>query len=106
MSPAAPRGREGSTCMTATASHQPSREEIEAWAHELEALYARFAPRFERSEPRRLVYRLMVRTLAPPEAVLHWSPGVVFTRPVPGAATTADALGMCSCRNKKPSDQS
>jgi hypothetical protein len=45
--------REGSTCMTATASHQPCLEEIEAWAHELEALHARIAPRFERSEPRR-----------------------------------------------------
>jgi SRSO17 transposase len=39
--------------MTSAASYQPSREEIEAWAHELEALHARIASRFQRSEPRR-----------------------------------------------------
>jgi SRSO17 transposase len=39
--------------MTATVSYQPRLGEIEAWAHELEALHARIAPRFERSEPRR-----------------------------------------------------
>jgi SRSO17 transposase len=39
--------------MTTAASYQPNLEEIEEWAHELDALHARIAPRFERAEPRR-----------------------------------------------------
>jgi hypothetical protein len=39
--------------MTATVSYQPRRGDIEAWAHELEALHTRIARCFERSEPRR-----------------------------------------------------
>jgi hypothetical protein len=39
--------------MNATASYQPRGGEIDAWAHELEALHARIASRFERCEPRR-----------------------------------------------------
>lgn len=34
-------------------SYEPRLEEIEAWGHELDALHARIAPRFERAEPRR-----------------------------------------------------
>jgi SRSO17 transposase len=34
-------------------SYEPRLEEIEGWARELDALHARIAPRFERSEPRR-----------------------------------------------------
>lgn len=34
-------------------SHEPCLAEIEGWAHELDALHARIAPRFERAEPRR-----------------------------------------------------
>jgi hypothetical protein len=48
--------REGSTsmiAMTATAAYQPRLEEIEARAYELEAVHARIAPCFQRSEPRR-----------------------------------------------------
>ncbi len=41
------------TSATSAASYQPSMGEIEHWAHELEALHARIAPRFERAEPRR-----------------------------------------------------
>jgi hypothetical protein len=43
--------REGSACMTATVSYVPTLGEIEAWAHELEALHARIALRFERRSP-------------------------------------------------------
>jgi hypothetical protein len=43
--------------MSASTSSAPSYEprlvEIEGWVHELDALHARIAPRFERSEPRR-----------------------------------------------------
>jgi hypothetical protein len=34
-------------------SYEPRLEEIEGWVHELDALHARIAPRFERFEPRR-----------------------------------------------------
>jgi SRSO17 transposase len=34
-------------------SYEPRLEEIEGWVHELDALHARIAPRFERAEPRR-----------------------------------------------------
>jgi hypothetical protein len=52
-------------------------------------------------EVRRLVYRLVVRALAPPDLVLHWCAGVACTRPGRCAATTgSDALGMC-CRRKQ-----
>jgi SRSO17 transposase len=34
-------------------SYEPRLEEIEGWGHELDALHARIAPRFERAEPRR-----------------------------------------------------
>ncbi len=34
-------------------SYEPCLEEIEGWAHELDALHARIAPHFERAEPRR-----------------------------------------------------
>jgi SRSO17 transposase len=36
-----------------TPSYEPRLEEIEGWIHELDALHARIAPRFERAEPRR-----------------------------------------------------
>ncbi len=36
-----------------TPSYEPRLEEIESWAHELDALHTRIAPRFERAEPRR-----------------------------------------------------
>jgi SRSO17 transposase len=34
-------------------SYEPRLAEIEGWAHELDSLHARIAPRFERAEPRR-----------------------------------------------------
>jgi SRSO17 transposase len=39
--------------MPSAASYQPTMGEIVAWAHDLDALHARIAPRFERAEPRR-----------------------------------------------------
>ena len=42
------------TASTSSApSYEPLIEEIEGWAHELDALHSRIAPRFERAEPRR-----------------------------------------------------
>jgi SRSO17 transposase len=35
-----------------TPSYEPRLDEIEGWGHELDALHARIAPRFERAEPR------------------------------------------------------
>ncbi len=39
--------------LSAETAFEPRIEEIEGWAHELDALHARIAPRFERAEPRR-----------------------------------------------------
>jgi SRSO17 transposase len=39
--------------MSSALSYEPRLEEIEGWVHELDALHARIAPRFERAEPRR-----------------------------------------------------
>ena len=39
--------------MTPHPSYEPSLEEIDGWAQQLDALHARIAPRFERAEPRR-----------------------------------------------------
>jgi SRSO17 transposase len=41
------------TSTPSSPSYEPRLEEIEGWAHELDALHARIAPRFERAEPRR-----------------------------------------------------
>src|SRR6266481_8011673 len=41
------------TSTASSPSYEPRLEEIEGWAHELDALHARIAPRFERAEPRR-----------------------------------------------------
>ena len=39
--------------LSAETAFEPRIEEIADWAHELDALHARIAPRFERAEPRR-----------------------------------------------------
>ncbi len=41
------------TSTPSSPSYEPRLEEIEGWIHELDALHARIAPRFERAEPRR-----------------------------------------------------
>ncbi len=44
---------------TSTPSYEPRLEEIDGWVHELDALHARIAPRFERAEPRQRALRYL-----------------------------------------------
>jgi SRSO17 transposase len=58
-----------------TASHpsyEPRLEEIEGWVHELDALHARIAPRFERAEPRRRALRYLKGLLSHTERKNGW----------------------------------
>jgi SRSO17 transposase len=62
--------------MPASTSSAPSYElrleEIEGWVHELDALHARIAPRFERFEPRRRALRYLKGLLSQAERKNGW----------------------------------
>jgi hypothetical protein len=45
--------RETAKTTPSNPSYEPHLEEIKGWVHELDALHARIARRFERAEPRR-----------------------------------------------------
>src|SRR5260221_1500932 len=69
--------RERSTHLTAStpsyeAPYEPRLSEIEAWTRELEALHARIAPRFERTEPRRRALRYLKGLLSHTERKNGW----------------------------------
>jgi SRSO17 transposase len=53
-------------------SYEPRLEEIEGWVHELDALHARIAPRFERAEPRRRALRYLKGLLSHTERKNGW----------------------------------
>jgi SRSO17 transposase len=58
--------------MTSAASYQPSLEEVEEWVHDLEALHARIAARFERAEPRRRALAYLKGLLSHAERKNGW----------------------------------
>jgi SRSO17 transposase len=58
--------------MPSTTTYQPSVADVTDWAGELEALHARIAPRFERSEPRRRALRYLKGLLSHAERKNGW----------------------------------
>jgi SRSO17 transposase len=52
--------------------YEPHLEEIEGWGHELDALHARIAPRFERAEPRRRALAYLKGLLSHTERKNGW----------------------------------
>jgi SRSO17 transposase len=58
--------------MLSTPSYQPSEADVTEWASELQALHARFAPRFERAEPRRRALAYLKGLLSHAERKNSW----------------------------------
>ena len=57
---------------TPATAYEPSLPEIEGWAHELEALHARIASRFERAEPRQRALAYLKGLLSHAERKNGW----------------------------------
>lgn len=68
---------------TSTPSYEPCLGEIESWAHELETLHARIAPRFERAEPRRRALAYLKGLLSHTERKNGWQMAEEAGEPTP-----------------------
>ncbi len=53
-------------------AEHPTRDDISAWAQELDALHARIAPRFARAEPRHRALTYLKGLLSPVERKNGW----------------------------------
>src|SRR5258707_2311619 len=68
---------------TSTPSYEPRLDEIEGWAHELQALHARIAARFERAEPRRRALAYLKGLLSHTERKNGWQLAEEAGEPTP-----------------------
>jgi hypothetical protein len=91
--------------MPSAVSYQPNLGEIEAWAHELEAVHSRIAPRFERAEPHQRTLAYLTGLLSTAERKNGWQLAEEAGERTPDGmqrllnASRWDADGVCAARS-------